>query len=103
MANPKFVIIPLNPNSKEKNISSKGEISPNMMKLGTHINISGNGNVFNKKKVWVNQGNDRKSRKNEKDKFHDPVVWLSMVVSTEIQPQEIIDRMTHEWACLNGT
>jgi hypothetical protein len=62
MVGPKFLINPLNPNSKEKNISSKGEISPNMTKLGTHIKISGNGNTFNKKKVWINQGNDCKGR-----------------------------------------
>ncbi len=37
MVGPKFVINPLNPHSKEKNISSKGEISPNMTKLGTYI------------------------------------------------------------------
>jgi hypothetical protein len=103
MVDPKFIINPLNSNSKEKNISSKGEISPNMTKLGIHIKISGNGNVFNKKKVWGYQGNDRKSRKNKKDNFCDPVVWFSMVVSSEVQPQEIIDQVTHELARINGT
>ncbi len=65
MVNPKFVIDPLNPNSKEENISFKGEISPNMMKLGTHIKISGNCNVFNRNKAWGNQVNDHNSRKNK--------------------------------------
>jgi hypothetical protein len=51
MVDPKFIINPINKNSKEKNISSKGEISPNMTKLGLHIKISGYGNVFNRKKV----------------------------------------------------
>jgi hypothetical protein len=52
MVDPKFVITyPLNPNSKEKNIISKGEISPNMTKLGTHIKIFGNGNVFKRKRL----------------------------------------------------
>jgi hypothetical protein len=103
MVDLKFVINSLNPDSKEKNISSKKEISPNMTKMGTHIKISGNGNVFNKKKVWENQGNDHKCRKNLKDEFCNPVVWFSMVVSSKVQPQEIIDQMTHEWACLNST
>ncbi len=48
MVDPKFVINLLNPNSKENNISSKGETSPNMTKLGINIKISGNGNAFNK-------------------------------------------------------
>ncbi len=51
MVDPKFIINPINPYSKEKNISSKGEISSNITKLGIHIKISGNGNVFNKQKV----------------------------------------------------
>ncbi len=46
MVDPTFVINPINPSSKEKNISNKGEISSNMTKLGTHVKISGNGNVF---------------------------------------------------------
>jgi hypothetical protein len=54
LVDPKFVINPINPNLKNHNITAKGEISPNMTKLGTHIKISGNGNVFNKKKVWDN-------------------------------------------------
>jgi hypothetical protein len=62
MVDPKFVINPIKPSSKEKNISNKSEISPNMTKLGTHIKISGNGNAFNEKKIWSNQANDRKSR-----------------------------------------
>jgi hypothetical protein len=52
MVDPKFVINPLNPNSKERNIASKGKISSNLTKLGAHVKISGNGNVFNKQKVW---------------------------------------------------
>jgi hypothetical protein len=57
MVDPEFVINPINPNSKEKNIASKGEISPNMTKLGSHVKISGNGNAFNKQKVWDKEGN----------------------------------------------
>jgi hypothetical protein len=34
MVDPKFVINPLSPDSKGKDITSKGEISPNMTKLG---------------------------------------------------------------------
>jgi hypothetical protein len=103
MVDPKFVINPLNPTSKEKNICSKEEISPNMTILGTHIKISGNGNVFNKKKVWGSQANDQKSCKTKKDEFCDPIVWFSMVISSESPPQEIIDRVTHEWLRHNGT
>ena len=102
IVDPRFAINPIDPESKAKNITSKGEISPNMTKLGTHIKISGNGNAFNKKKVWADQNQSRKSRKPKKDEFKDPTVYFSMVVSTAVRPQELLDRITHEWARTGG-
>jgi hypothetical protein len=71
MVDPEFAINPLNPNSKEKNVSSMGKISNNMTKLSSHIKISGNGNAFNKQKVWDKDGNDgRKTCKaSKKEEF----------------------------------
>jgi hypothetical protein len=103
MVDPKFVINPINPASKDKNISNKGKISSNMTKLGTHIKISGNGNAFNKKKIWNNQPSDRKSRKSQREEFCDPTVYFSMVTSTEVDPLELINGLTHEWSQLNGS
>jgi len=103
MVDPKFVINPISSASKEKNISTKGEVSSNMTKLGTHVKISGNGNAFNKKKVWNSQSSVRSSRKSQKEEFRDPVVYFSMVVSTQVEPSELIDRLTHEWSRINGT
>jgi hypothetical protein len=97
MVDPKFIINPINPTSKEKNISSKGEISPNMTKLGIHIKISGNGNVFNMKNIW-NQDQEQKSRRTKKNKCCDPTIYFSMVISTQVKPQGV----THKWAHLNG-
>ena len=90
MVDPKFVIYPLNPNSKEKNISSKGKISSNMTKLGIYIKVSGNGNAFNKQKVWDKDGDaGRKSHKaSKKDEFRDPVVYFSLVISSEVRSQK---------------
>jgi hypothetical protein len=88
MVDPKFVINPINPTSKEKNISSKGEISPNMTKLGIHIKISGNGNVFNKKKIW-NQDQEQKSHRTKKDGFCDPTIYFLMIISTQ-NPKNIL-------------
>jgi hypothetical protein len=101
---PKFVINPLNPNSKEKYISSKGKISSNMTKLGIHIKISGNGNAFNKQKVWDKDGDaGQKSLKaNKREEFKDPTVYFSMVILSEVEPKDIIKRTTHEWAHMNG-
>jgi hypothetical protein len=80
MVDPKFIINTLNPKSKEKSITSKGEISPNMTKLGIHVKISGNGNAFNKQKVWdkKEQGsNGRNSRKSKnKEEYRDLIVYF---------------------------
>ncbi len=104
LVDPKFVINPLNPNSKEKNIASKGEISSNLTKLGMHVKISGNGNMFNKQKVWNRDEPDERSKckANKKEEFRDPTVYFTMIVSLEVPPMEIIERTTHEWARLNG-
>jgi hypothetical protein len=103
MVDPKFVINPINPPSKDKNISNKGKTSSNMMKLGTHIKISGNGNAFNKKKIWNNKPSNRKSRKSQREQFCNPTVYFSMVISTKVEPLELINRLTHEWSRLNGS
>ena len=67
-----------------------------MTKLGTHIKISGNGNVFNKKNFWDNGDQSRRSHKPKKEELKDQTVYFSMVVSTEVLLQELIDRVTHE-------
>jgi hypothetical protein len=65
IVDPKFIINPLNPLSDTKPIMMKGEISPNMTKLSTHIKISGRGNKFSKQKVWNKGENDKDNgRKN---------------------------------------
>jgi hypothetical protein len=73
-----------------------------MTKLGIHTTISGNGNIFNKQKIW-NQNQEQKSCKSKKDEYRDPTIYFSMVIYTEVNPQELIDRITHKWAWLNRT
>ena len=73
-----------------------------MTKLGEHIRISGNGIFFNKRKVWDTAGDGRKSRKsNKKEEFQDPTVYCLMIVSSDVEPKEIINRTTHEWFWMN--
>ncbi len=104
MVDPKFVINPLNSNLKERNIASKGKISSNLTKLGVHVKISGNGNVFKKQKVWNREepNNWSTCKANKKEEFRDPTVYFTMIVSLETPPTDIIEQTTHEWAQLNG-
>jgi hypothetical protein len=45
----------------------------------------------------------RKNSKSNKEEFRNPTAYLSMAVSTDIMPQEIIDHVSHEWARVNGS
>jgi hypothetical protein len=109
IVDPKFIINPLNPLSDAKAVTMKGEISTNMTRLSTHIKISGRSNVFSKQKVWdkgdEDKSNGRRNRRANKkeDVYPNPTVYFSMVVSSGVPPQEIIDCTTHEWARANGT
>ncbi len=74
-----------------------------MTKFGVHIKISRNGNVFNKQKVWTDKddggGNGRQTcKQNKKEEFQDPTVYFLMVISSEVEPKEIIEHISHEWA-----
>ena len=90
MVDPKFVINPLNPQSKSKDIAMKGDISPNMTKLGEHIKISRNGpNVFNKRKVWDKDDGHKSRKANKKEEFQNPTVYFSMFVSSETPPRTL--------------
>lgn len=98
-----FVINALDPKSKEWCIVTEGDISNNMTKLGVHIRISGSGNASNKKKIW-NENSERKSRKaSKKEEFCDPVIFFSFVASSDVNPQENINRTAHEWNKAGGT
>jgi hypothetical protein len=81
---------------RKEYITSKDKISSNMTKLGLHVKISGYGNVFSKKKIWTNQDNERKSRKSKTEELRNPTVYFSMVISSEVIAQEIVNRVTHE-------
>jgi hypothetical protein len=73
-----------------------------MTKLGAHVKISGNGNVFSKQKVWnKEESSNRGTRKsNKKEEFKDPTVYFLMIVSSEVAPKDLIEHTTHEWARL---
>ena len=92
MVDPKCVIIPLNPESKSKDIASKGEVSPNMTNLGEHIKISGNGPyVFNKRKIWDKAVDIHKSQKpNKKEVFQDLTVYFLCLSCRRLTPRLLL-------------
>ncbi len=104
MVDPKFVINLLNPNSKEKNILLKGKISPIMTKLRFHNKILGKVNVFNKQWVWDDDPHTSSRKSNsKKEECYNLTVYVSMVTSSKVEPQVIIEWTLHKWSKSGGT
>ncbi len=64
-----------------------------MTMLGAHFKISSNGkNPFEKQKAWGNKA------KKVKEEFRDPIVYFSLVIATDEDPEELLlARIIHEW------
>jgi hypothetical protein len=90
IVDPKFLINPIDPQSKEKDIAVKGNISTNMTKLGIHVQVSGNGYTFLKQKVWDKENQRKKSLKKKED-FRHPAVYFSIIISSLVDPKKIIE------------
>ena len=69
-----------------------------MTMLGAHVKITNGGrNPFMKPKQWgKGAGKGREEAK-------DPVVYFTMAIATDVDPQEVVSRISHEWNRLGGT
>ncbi len=95
---PKFAFCPVNPDSKDKKIFDHTGIPINMTMLGAHVRISSFGrNPFKKQKVWGKTANKGK------EEVKNPVVYFTMAITTDLEPHEVIARISHEWNRLGGT
>jgi hypothetical protein len=63
-----------------------------MTMLGEHFKTSSNGkNPFKKQKAWGNKA------KKDKEEFMDPIVYFSLAIATDKDPEELLARIIHEW------
>jgi len=98
LVDPKFAFCPVHQDSKDKKIFDHSGIPINMTMLGAHIRITRNGrNPFTKQKQWG------KPAGKGKEEVKDPVVYFTMAIATDIEPSEVISRISHEWSRLGGT
>jgi hypothetical protein len=95
IVDPKFVLNPIDPTTKEKDIAMKGDISSNKNKLGIHVKISGGRYTFLKQRIWDKDKGKKSSKK--KEEYRNPTVYFSLVVSSAANPKKIIERCLHEW------
>ena len=93
-----FAFTPVKPDGGEKKIHEASGVPTNMTMLGAHFKISSNGrNPFEKQKVWGN-----KSKKNNKEEFKDPIVYFTLAIATDEDPEELLARIIHEWQRRGG-
>jgi hypothetical protein len=84
-------------NRGEKKIHEPSGVLTNMTMLGAHFKISSNGkNPFEKQKAWGNKS------KKDKEEFRDPIVYFSLAIAMDEDPEELLARIIHEWQCHGG-
>jgi hypothetical protein len=69
-----------------------------MMMLSAHfqISISNGRNPFEKQKIWG------KNATKGKDEYKNPVVFFSMAIATDNEPEELVNRISMEWSKAGG-
>jgi hypothetical protein len=65
--------------------------------LSVHFMISStkNKNPFQKQKVW-------KNGKEVKGELRNLVIYFSMAIATDEEPEDLLARICHEWCCQGG-
>ena len=94
MVDGSFVFCSVKPNSGEKKIHDYTKIPTNMTLISGHFKISSvkKKKPFEKQKVW-------KNGKEVKGELRNPTIYLSVVIASDKEPEELIVRICHEWHC----
>jgi hypothetical protein len=96
MVDKTFAFCPINPNGSDKKIHKISGIVTNMTMLGAHFKISSNGkNPFEKQKQWG-------KAKKDKEEFRDPIIYFSLAIATDTEPEDLLARIIHEWQRRGG-
>ena len=96
MVDKTFAFCPINPNGSDKKIHEISGIVTNMTMLGAHFKISSNKkNPFEKQKQWG-------KAKKDKEEFRDPIIYFSLAIATDREPEDLLARIIHEWQRWGG-
>jgi len=98
MADKTFEFCPINPNGSDIKIHEISGIVTNMTMLGAHFKISSNGkNRFEKQKQWGKAKKDK-----DKEEFRGPIIYFSLAIATDTEPEDLLSRIIHEWQRRGG-
>ena len=87
---PHLTIMPLREDKTSPVITTPNEVPINQTDLGSNVNVDSKA-VFEKRRPW---GKD--SDLPEED-WPDPEIWFSFVISSDEPPEDILERIRHEW------
>ncbi len=92
-----FAFCPVKPDGGTNKIHDPSKVPTNMTLLSTHFKISStkNKSPFEKQKVW-------KNGKEVKGELRNPVIYFSMAIATNEEPDDLLARVCHEWHCWGG-
>ena len=82
-----------------KNLSEMTDVPTNMTELGGNIQVSGNSRIFEMKKQWKK---DRKQGGYDEDELKHPEVYFSFAMSCDIEPEDLLNRISFEWERMKG-
>jgi len=76
-------------------------IPENQTKFGCLFNVSsfGNKNPFGKQRVY----NNKKKKKNDEAEWKDPTIYLQFSISSDMDPNFILERVRGQWFVMEGT
>ena len=99
---PHFALAPLKRDIATKTpklITAEDDVPVNFTHLGQYTYTSGN-RIFEKKKDWKGDNSSKKAghRDNaaKEDIFHDPIVYFTLAITTDIQPRNLINGIQTE-------
>ena len=92
---PHLIIMPLKEGKTSPVITTPNEVPINQTDLGSNVNVDSKA-VFEKRRPW---GKD--SDLPEED-WPDPEIWFSFVISSDEPPEDILERIRHEWKKSGG-
>ena len=81
------------------NLSEMKEVPTNMIGLGGNIQVSVNIRSFEMRRPWEK---DKKQGDSDEDELKHPKVYFSFAMSCDIEPEELINRISFEWGKMKG-
>ena len=93
---PLLVLSPINA-TKDKPIFYPADLPYNLTDQSAHIQISGGDRTFEMKQPYRNGGYS-----DDPADLRDPVVYLALAFSSDVEPEDILQRVRHEWTRMNG-